>query len=31
MPGKIILAVAIIGVVGAMIAHQLPKTERSYH
>jgi len=25
------LAVAIIGAVGAIIARQLPKTERSYH
>ena len=29
--GKIMLAVAIIGAVGAIIARQLPKTERSYH
>ena len=31
MPGKIILAVTIIGAVSAIIARQLPKTERSYH
>lgn len=30
MPGKIVLTLVIIGAVGALIARQLPKTERSY-